>query len=80
VEFTLTEHARKRCARRGIEIQWIAHALQNPFEEFPDSIDPDATHIRYKVPERGFRTLRVVFNDNVQPARIITAFFESHKS
>lgn len=80
MELTLTEHARKRCARRGIKDEWIAAALQSPHETFPDLIDPEVTHVRFKLPERGFRTLRVVFNDTVDPVRIITAFFESPKS
>jgi len=76
VKFTVTEHARKRCARRGVDLQWISEAIQNPRETFPDLVDPDATHFRYDVPQRGFRTLRVVVNDSVDPPRIITAFFE----
>ena len=77
MEFTLTEHARKRCARRGIDTKWISAALQHPIDTFPDLVDPDATHVRFEVPERGFRTLRVVINDTVDPLQVITAFFES---
>ena len=77
MEFTLTEHARKRCARRGIDTKWIAAALQHSTDTFPDLVDPDATHVRFEVPERGFRTLRVVINDTVDPVQVITAFFES---
>jgi hypothetical protein len=76
VKFTVTEHARKRCARRGIDLQMISEAIQNPRETFPDLVDPDATHVRYDVPQRGFRTLRVVVNYSVDLLRIITAFFE----
>lgn len=76
MKFTVTEHARKRCAQRGIDLQMITEAIQNPRETFPDLVDPDATHLRYDVPQRGFRTLRVVVNDSVDPLRIITAFFE----
>ncbi|WP_369667977.1 DUF4258 domain-containing protein [Thioalkalicoccus limnaeus] len=43
MKFTVTGHARKRCARRGIDLQWISEAIQNPRETFPDLVDPDAT-------------------------------------
>ena len=51
--------------------------LDNPNQRFADLVDPDAVHVRYDVPQRGFRTLRVIFNDSADPPRVITAFFEN---
>lgn len=79
MEFTLTSHAKKRCVKRHIQIEWIRQALDNPVRTEDDLDDPNLAHAIYPVPERGFKVLRVVYNENRHPVTIVTAFFDSEK-
>lgn len=75
--FLLTDHARKRCARRGIKLEWIRSALEHAERTLEDDQDPDLIHAFWPVPEKGFRVLRVVYNETVEPVAVVTAFFDS---
>ena len=77
MDFFLTDHARKRCARRGIKEDWIRAALESPVTTEEDVHDSDLTHALWPVPEKGFRILRVIYNDTVNPVAVVTAFFDS---
>jgi hypothetical protein len=77
MEFFLTDHARKRCARRGIKEEWIREALENPEAIEDDAYDSDLMHALWPVPEKGFRVLRVVYNETIEPVAVITAFFDA---
>ncbi len=77
MDFILTDHARKRCARRGIKEAWIGEALENPAATEEDMNDSDIVHALWPVPEKGFRILRVVYNETVRPVAVVTAFFDS---
>ncbi|NKC15043.1 MAG: DUF4258 domain-containing protein [Gammaproteobacteria bacterium] len=76
MDFILSDHARKRCARRGIKEVWIQDALKNPSSTEADSYDPDLVHALWPVPEKGFRVLRVIYNETVHPVTVVTAFFD----
>ncbi len=76
--FVLTDHARKRCARRGIKLEWIRSALDSAAETMDAHVcKKDLTHTLWPVPEKGFRVLRVIYNDTVEPVAIVTAFFDN---
>jgi hypothetical protein len=77
MDFILTDHARKRCARRGITEGWIREALENPAAIIQDNQDSDLVHALWRVPEKGFRVLRVIYNETVHPVVVVTAFFDS---
>jgi len=77
MDFILTDHAHKRCARRGIKEAWIRQALENPATVEQDIHDSDLVHARWAVPEKGFRILRVIYNETVHPVAVVTAFFDS---
>jgi len=77
MDFKLTDHARKSCVRRGIKEAWIRRALENPATTEQDMLDSDIVHVLWPVPEKGFRTLRVIYNETVHPVAIVTAFFDS---
>lgn len=77
MDFILTDHARKRCGRRGIKEAWIHEALENPATIEQDIHDSDLIHALWPVPEKGFRILRVVYNETVRPVAVVTAFFDS---
>jgi len=77
VKFKLTEHAKKRCLRRGIDERWIGAALDHPARLESDPDDGTLMHALYAVPERAFRALRVVYSESVDPVLVVTAFFDS---
>ncbi|WPL18607.1 hypothetical protein Thiowin_03687 [Thiorhodovibrio winogradskyi] len=77
MEFRLTSHAKKRCLKRLIRIEWIREALNNPMRTEDDPDDASLVHAFYPVPERAFKMLRVVYNENRNPVTIVTAFFDS---
>ena len=33
-------------------------------------------HVLYSVPDRGFRVLRIIYNETVDPIAIVTAYFD----
>jgi len=76
MDYTLTEHAEKRLRRRKIAPEWIATTLDHPARTENDHDDPDLAHALRPIPERGFRVLRVVYNEAVQPVRVVTAYFD----
>lgn len=77
MDFILSDHARKRCIRRGIKETWIQEALESPAATEEDSQDSDLVHALWPVPEKGFRILRVIYNETVHPVTVVTAFFDT---
>ncbi len=77
MDFSLTDHARKRCARRGIEEAWIREALENPTTIEQDRYDLDLVHALWPIPAKGFRVLRLIYNETVHSVSVVTAFFDS---
>jgi hypothetical protein len=76
MEFTLTEHAIKRCRRRKIELEWISAALTHPARTENDEDDPTLVHALLAIPEKGFRILRVIYNETVAPIAVVTVYFD----
>lgn len=74
--YILTQHAKKRCLRRGIREEWIQAAIEHPARIESDSEDPSLIHALWPVPDRAFRVLRVIFNETVDPAAVVTAYFD----
>ncbi|MFP4077004.1 MAG: DUF4258 domain-containing protein [Halochromatium sp.] len=77
MNFMLTEHARKRCMQRRIPEAWIAQALNNPLRIEDDPDDYRLVQVVWPVPERGFRLLRVIYNDTRDPVAVVTAYFDN---
>jgi hypothetical protein len=69
MNFVLTDHARKRCVQRKIEVDWIRQALNQYLRITNDADDDSLVHVFYPVPERGFRVLRVIYNETVEPMK-----------
>lgn len=61
---------------RGIRPEWIAAALDFPARTEIDALDPALAHVLLPIPERGFRVLRVIFNETTTPITIVTAYFD----
>ena len=77
MDYTLTEHARKRCIKRKISNNWIQSALDHPFRLEADPEDSRLIHALRPVPDKGFRLLRVIYNETVDPVTVVTAYFEN---
>ncbi len=76
MDYVLTDHARKRCIRRKIPVEWIGRALDHPARIEDDAEDESLVHVLYPVPERAFRVLRTIYNEKVDPVSIVTAYFD----
>lgn len=76
MDYILTDHARKRCLKRGIRLDWIQQALDHPERIEEDADDASLVHVLSSVPERAFRILRVIYNETRDPVCIVTAYFD----
>ena len=54
VNFTVTEHAKKRCMRRKIQPEWIRNALNYPVRIESDSDDGSLVHAKIGVRTQYF--------------------------
>jgi hypothetical protein len=69
-----SSHARQQIEERRIREEWIWRVL-----DFPDLIqlrDDDNMHYMKVIHEFGGRVLRVVVNEQKNPSRIVTVFFD----
>lgn len=76
MQFKLSDHAAKRMIKRGIKAEWIEIVVNEPDTTKPDEEDPTLVHAIKVIPEKGFKALRVVYNETTEPFTIVTAFFE----
>lgn len=76
MDYLLTEHAEKRLRKRKIAIEWITATLADPARTENDDKDPELAHALRPIPQRQFRVLRVVYNETVDPVRVVTAYFD----
>ena len=74
--YALTAHAATVLAAREIPLEWVARVLAQPRKIEPDRQDPALRHALARIPERGGRVMRVVYNDTTRPWRIVTAYFD----
>ncbi len=57
-------------------MDWVQRAVDEPTLTMTDHGDPDLAHALAPIAERGGRVLRVVYNQGVDPVRVVTAFFD----
>jgi Domain of unknown function (DUF4258) len=69
-------HALDVLHERDISEEWVRRVLDAPTVERADFVDPALVHALAAIPERGGRVLRVVYNREVEPIRVVTAFFD----
>jgi hypothetical protein len=74
--FELTAHAATAIAKRRIEPEWVGRVLSGPERVEQHASDPALRHALARIPERGNRVLRVVYNVDVNPPRVVTAYFD----
>jgi hypothetical protein len=80
VQYRLTAHAKNAIAERRISLAWIFRVPDNPLALEVDRADPALRHALGRIPERGDRILRVVYNETVKPWSVVTAFFDRKAS
>lgn len=76
LKFVLSAHAETVIAERSIPIAWVEQVLTSPEKTQPDKEDPQLTHALGRIPEHGGRVLRVVYNGVIEPARVVTVYFD----
>ena len=76
MKYLFTDHAQKRIAKRQIRTQWIEDTLAFPARIESDQEDSELLHALRPIAERGFRVLRVIYNETVIPVAIVTAYFD----
>jgi hypothetical protein len=80
MDYLLSDHARKRILKRKIHLEWIEITLADPAHTENDSNDPALAHALRAIPEKGFRVLRVIYNETVDPVIVVTAYFDAEAS
>ena len=76
MRYELTQHAQKVMAERSIAIEWLERTLFQPELVLPDAEDSAVERYFRQIPEFGGRVLRVAVNTKVEPARIVSMFFD----
>ncbi len=76
MKYLLTDHAKKRIAKRRICSKWIEDTLAYPARIESDQDDLALVHALRPIAECGFRALRVIYNETVDPVAIVTAYFD----
>jgi len=69
-------HALDVLRERQISRDWVQRVIDNPGLVLPDLADPALVHALAPIAERDGRVLRVVYNQEVDPIRVVTAFFD----
>jgi hypothetical protein len=76
IRYVLTAHAQAVIEAREIPVAWVERVLTTPERTEPDRADPDLQHVLARIGEHDDRVLRVVYNKNSNPWRIVTAYFD----
>ena len=74
--YELTAHAAVVIAAREIELAWVDRAFRDPERTEADRSDPSLQHALRRIAEGNDRVLRVIYNDSVDPPKIVTAYFD----
>ncbi len=77
MKYKLTNHAQKQIIKRDILVKWIEATLTFPAKIETDTHDPALVHALLPISERGFRVLRVIYNESVDPVAVVTAYFDN---
>lgn len=76
MKYELTQHAQKVMAERDISIDWVEVTLSQPELILPDPEDTMVERYFRQIPEFGGRILRVAINTKIEPARVVSVFFD----
>jgi hypothetical protein len=76
MNYELTQHARDALQERQIPVEWMERIIAKPALVQPSPRDPALESRFAKIPEHGDRVLRVVLNNTVVPARVVSVYFD----
>lgn len=76
MNFTLTKHAQRVLAERGIPLAWVERTLDAPERREADPSNSVLERRYRRIPERDGRVLRVVVDAAVDPVRVVSVFFD----
>lgn len=76
MNFELTAHAQKVVAEREIPMEWVERTVAEPELRLPDPDDASVERCYRRIPEFDGRVLRVAINTTVEPARVVSVFFD----
>lgn len=76
MNYQLSDHAKKRLQQRKIKLEWMEAALATPDRIESDPEDATLIHALLDIPEKGFKRLRVIYNETKDPVTIVTAYFD----
>ena len=62
--------------QRSIDRRWIEQTLTAPDREAADRHDPALRHAFRRIPEGGGHVLRVVYNAETRPIRMVTVHLD----
>jgi hypothetical protein len=54
----------------------IQTAIATPDSLESDNVDSSLLHALLEIPEKGFKRLRVIYNETTEPVTVVTAYFE----
>ena len=77
-EIELSTHAKQMLGERNILEEWVWRTISTPKRNRKG--DDDNMHYTKPIKEREGRILHVVINQNAEPQRIITMFFDRRLS
>jgi len=76
VDYEYTQHARFAMELRAIDPSWVNQTLAEPELRQPDPDDPTVERFFRRIPARDNRVMRVAANTTVEPARVVSVFFD----
>lgn len=74
--YVLSAHAARVIAERAIDLAWVERTLGRPTWTEADEEDSELVHALARIPEHGGRVLRVIYNPNTDPWRVVTVYFD----
>ena len=77
-EIELSTHAKQMLVERNIAEEWVWRTINTPKRKRKG--EDDNMHYTKPIKEREGRVLHVVVNQNAEPQRIITVFFDRRLS
>lgn len=74
IDFEFSLHSLEMLKERNIKKEWVERTLNEP--DKIDTKDDGTTHYIRSISENEGRFLRVVTNQNVNPFKVVTQFFD----
>jgi hypothetical protein len=73
MKYDFSEHAIRACSRRGLSLDTVQKALDNPDQVLIEDLGRKIYQSKLKIDNKTF-ILRVITDMNCQPERVITAY------